>query len=124
MKNGELNALLMQTRSAKNECDTERKTAMIEKSFISLGCAPYNEDCVQTTDGDYSSKGRDECNRYIELLRKKFGNEPQGARLKIARERHDFGYYYDVAIDVDTDIEEAIEWAFNIERNAPANWDD
>lgn len=40
-------------------------------SHLDLGSAPPNEDCAQTGSPDYEKKAKDECRRYLALIRRK-----------------------------------------------------
>jgi len=42
---------------------------------------------------------------------------PRGARVKVASNAHDFGYYYDIHLCYNLEIEEANEWAFQVEAD-------
>ena len=66
---------------------------------------------------------RAECKRYIELIRQVCGEEPEGARLAIKSNPHDFGTYLDVVCWYDDDNEEAADYAWGLESMAPATWD-
>ena len=89
---------------------------------LSIGSAPHGEDCVQVdSSGDYVSAMRAECARYRELLRKVYGEEPEGARLVIKGNPHDFGTYYEVECKYDENNESAVEYAFKVE-NGVENW--
>jgi hypothetical protein len=59
---------------------------------------------------------------YIEAIRKKLGNEPEGARLAVKSFQHDFGTYQEVVCSFDTEIEGAIEYAYKCESDSPATW--
>ncbi len=91
--------------------------------FIELGSSPAEEDCVQVGNPDYHRLAKAECRRYLELIRKHCGEEPPGARLAIKSFPHDFGSYYEVICYYDSYSEEAMEYAFNLESDAPAYWD-
>lgn len=90
---------------------------------IMIGATPYEEDCAQVGSDNYHTRARAECNRYIECLRKVYGNEPVGARLYIKSNPHDFGSYLEVECKYDENNEEAIAYAFRVE-NGLATWDD
>ena len=95
------------------------------RDYISIGSAPCNEDCVQVNpEGDYHQDMRAECLRFLELVSKKLGPEPQGASLAIKGNPHDFGTYYDVVCYFDDGNEEAREYALLCEAEAPATWGD
>jgi hypothetical protein len=91
---------------------------------ITIGSSPVNEPCVQTdkNDLDYPYKQKIECLHYIEALRKKFGDEPEGARLKVDTSPHEFGAYREVICQFNSDIPEAIEYAFRCESESPLTW--
>ena len=94
------------------------------RDFITLGTAPVNESCAQLGQEDYEVKVRPECQRFIKLLRKKFGDEPPGARFALKPFNHDFGVYYEVVCLFDTDDEEAAHYAYRCEDELPATWED
>ena len=94
------------------------------KDGIDLGPVPPFEDCVQPGEPDYYVRSRAECRRYIELLRKKLGPEPTGARLHIKGNLHDFGTYYEVHCSFDTGDDAAVEYAFRCESDGPLTWED
>jgi hypothetical protein len=73
---------------------------------------------------DYMSRARTECQRFITLLRRKFGPEPEGARLAVKSFLHDFGNYLDVVCYFDEALLESVEYALHCEDNLPATWDD
>lgn len=92
---------------------------------LSLGPTPYEEPCLQLGSPEYDEiEAKKECRRFIELLRKKFGEEPPGAMLKITRNPHDFGVYLDVVVQYDASNEYAVEYAFKLERELPASWEE
>ena len=77
------------------------------RDFLSIGSSPWDENCVQVGQSDYYEKAREECMRFIQLLRQKFGPEPEGAELRIKDFPHDFGTYCEVVCWFDTDSAEA-----------------
>lgn len=56
------------------------------KETISFGSSPCDEPCVQVGDDNYEELTREECQRFIDLIRKRVGPEPEGARLFIKSE--------------------------------------
>jgi hypothetical protein len=72
---------------------------------------------------DYQRRAREECARFIELIRQHLGQEPEGARLAVKSNPHDFGTYYEVVCWYDEGSEEARKYAFRCESDAPARWD-
>ena len=71
-------------------------------SYLSLAPTPVEEDCAQVGTDDYTARARAECQRFITLLRKKFGPEPDGARLAVKSFPHDFGDYFEVVVRRDS----------------------
>ena len=91
--------------------------------FVNIGAVPNGEDCVQVGDENYTEKSRKECRAYINQLRRVYGEEPFGARLKIKSFRHDFGSYMEVVCEFHEEQKEAIDYAFNCE-NGVEYWDE
>ncbi len=95
------------------------------RDYVSIASAPYDEDCVQVEPtGAYIGPMKAECRRFLELIRKKLGPEPEGASLGIKSNPHDFGTYCEVVCYYDTENEEAAAYAFRCESEAPKTWDD
>jgi len=94
------------------------------REYLTIGSSPAEEDCAQVGDDDYDQKSREECQRFIELIRKKFGDEPKGARLSIKSFLHDYGSYREVVCYYDDEFPKSVDYAFNVENNAPATWED
>jgi hypothetical protein len=95
------------------------------RDYVSIGSAPCEENCVQVDpEVDYHEPMRAECRRFMELIRKKLGPEPEGAHLAIKSNPHDFGTYYDVVCYFDDTNEEARRYALRCEANAPTTWAD
>ena len=93
------------------------------RDYITVGPAPCEEDCAQLGSDNYREKAMAECLRYIRLIRKTLGPEPDGARLAVKWFPHDFGTYAEVVVYFDTDNEEATEYAFKVEGESPVRWD-
>jgi hypothetical protein len=94
------------------------------ENYLVLAPAPIEEDCAQVGTDDYTARARAECRRFIALLRKKFGPEPEGARLAVKSFMHDFGEYLEVICYFDDTLPESVEYALHCEDNLPATWDD
>lgn len=92
--------------------------------YISIGPAPCNEDCAQVGTPGYAERAFRECQRFRDLIRKKLGPEPEGARLVIKRFPHDFGDYYEVVCEFEIGNEEALGYAIRCESEAPTEWED
>ena len=95
----------------------------MSREYLELGSAPADEECAQVGQPNYSEQGRAECKRYIELLRKVVGVEPQGARLIVKSNPHDFGEYFEVVCCYNEHDEEAVKYAFRLDAEAPTKWD-
>jgi len=94
------------------------------QNYLSLAPTPIEEDCAQVGTADYTTRARAECRRFITLLRRKFGSEPEGARLTIKSFPHDFGDYLEVVCYFDETLPASVEYAYHCEDNLPATWDD
>lgn len=92
------------------------------RDYIDIGPAPGDEDCVQVGAEDYDRRARAECNRYIEEIRAVVGAEPEGARLAVKSNPHDFGAYLSVVCYYEDSNDEATSYAFRCENNAPRRW--
>lgn len=92
---------------------------------IYLGECPCDEPCQQLGTDTYDPiMAQAECRALINQIRRICGNEPDGARLKIKANPHDFGTYHSVEVYYQTDNEQATEYAFQCEEKYPETWDD
>lgn len=96
----------------------------IEREFSTFDTTPCDEPCAQVGKDGYYEIARLEARTLVDQLRRTFGNEPEGVRVRIRTKNHDYGEYVDVAIDVDISRPEAIDWAFAVENDFPQKWDD
>lgn len=92
--------------------------------YVEIGATPAEEACAQVGSTDYYSRAKAECRAFINQLRRMFGPEPEGARLFIRANPHDFGTYHEVACRYDDRIEEAVVYAHRCEAECPAKWDE
>ena len=92
------------------------------RDYISIGSSPADEPCAQVGEPDYHIKANKECKKFIELIRKELGKEPDGARLSVKGFPHDFGTYYEVVCWYDDALPDSVEYAFKCEAEAPTNW--
>lgn len=93
---------------------------MIE--FLDLGSGPSEEDIAQVGSEDYSARSWKEARAYRDQLRRSFGEEPDGAKLLIKNNPHDFGNYLSVVCAFNGS-KEATDYAFTCESRGPAYWD-
>jgi hypothetical protein len=91
--------------------------------FVCLGPTPCEESCACVGEEDYRERALEECRRFIQLLRKTFGPEPDGARLSLKWFDHDFGPYCEVVCHFNTELPESVDYAFRCESDAPATWE-
>lgn len=94
------------------------------KDWLSIGSSPIEEDCAQVGSENYAERAKEECRRFIELIRKKVGEEPYGASLAVKGFNHDFGRYYEVVCYFEDTNEEAINYAFKCETETPLRWEE
>ncbi len=93
------------------------------RDFVDVGCSPHEEDCEQSGRDYDPVRARLECKALIGQLRRMYGEEPPGARLKIQSNPHDFGTYYEVICEYNDENEEAANYAWGCE-DIPDRWDE
>ena len=93
------------------------------RDFLEIGPAPCDEECAQVGDPDFHSRAGEECRRFVELIRKKLGPEPEGATLRVTTHYHDFGPYPEVTCWYDDELPAAVDYAFRCESEAPTRWE-
>jgi hypothetical protein len=94
------------------------------KDFISIGCTPAAEDCVQVNSEIYYLDDMlKECDRYKEMLQAKFADCTK-VTIAVKTFPHDFGSYAEVVVKYDNEDIEALAQAIHIENNMPMNWTD
>ena len=94
------------------------------RDVLELGPVPYDEQCEQVGPNYDPSKARRECQVFIRQLERTFGQPPEGAYFKMTANRHDFGTYYEVGVSYNFHDETQCDYAFRVENNTPANWDE
>lgn len=95
------------------------------REYISIGSTPPEEPCLQLGNPDCTvTAQKEECQRYIALLREFFGEERGTAHLGIRGFAHDFGTYYEVVCYYDDQDEIGQDYAFACESEGPLTWDD
>ena len=70
----------------------------MDDDVLYIGPCPAEEDAVQIGEPDYPQRAKAQCRAFIEGIRKTLGHEPEGARLSVASQPHDFGSYYEVVV--------------------------
>jgi hypothetical protein len=94
----------------------------VRSDFDLLSTAPPEETCVQGDDDP--QRAVDEGRRYIRLLRRAIGREPDGSELRIHSNPHDLGTYYTVQYLFDDEREDHIAYMRRIENDGPLTWND
>ena len=89
---------------------------------IALGPTPAGESSVRPGDSGYAEIAFLQCRRYIALLRRAIGPEPEGARLRVRRSDEDIAPYLDVTVEYENDNPVARAYAMRCEREAPTRW--
>ena len=93
------------------------------RNYISIGSSPCDEPCAQVGQLEYYPKAMAECKRFIDVIRKKLGDEPSGAHLAVKSNPHDFGNYLEVICYFEDSNKETSEYALRCESDAPTTWD-
>ncbi len=94
------------------------------RDSLSISCTPYDEECEQLGPNYRPEIAKAECRAFANQIRRVCGQPPEGARLKIASNPHDFGSYHEVEVVYDDRDREAMEYAFKVEGADLATWDD
>ncbi len=89
-----------------------------------IGCSPSDEDCASCGTSGYFERAAKELGAFISQLRRVFGVEPAGCRLKVKWERHSFGEIGGVFCVYDTDYPDTVRYAYRVEEECPDYWDD
>lgn len=92
--------------------------------YLNIGAVPNDEECAQVGSEGYAGRASRECRAYINQLRRVFGLEPDGVRLKKMSFPHDYGTYHEVAVEYDETITgEEMTYVKKIE-NGCDEWDE
>jgi hypothetical protein len=95
------------------------------REYLELGPVPCDEKCEQVgPDCDYGRMSA-ESREYANQLYRMFpGAEDANCSFGVKSFPHDFGSYKEVVVRFDSDDEKSVEFAFNVENNLPAEWDE
>lgn len=85
---------------------------------MEIGSGPAEEDCASVGSRiyDYETMAKLECTAFIAALKIKYGDLPEGARLKTKSNPHDMGSYYDVVCVFDPAKPDACAYALSVEK--------
>ena len=78
-----------------------------------IGDGPWDEPCPDMNGDAYVRKAQAHLRRFIEQIRRHYGNEPDGGLLCIQSNPHDFGTYYSCEYVWTNDA--AAEYGFAVE---------
>lgn len=95
--------------------------------YLTLGQVPANEECGCVGDADYPERSRIECRVWKSQLLRAFPIPDSlygEVYYKTKPFDHDTGTYREVCIVFNDCIRAAVDMAFNVENNAPPDWDD
>ena len=93
------------------------------RDIIYIGATPCDEECAQVGSPDYHTRMLRESKAFIKQLRRILGNEPDGARLFVKAQSHDFGTYHEVVCEYDDAKPASLDYAIKCEAQCPATWD-
>jgi hypothetical protein len=96
----------------------------VTEDAIPLGPVPAGESPARAGESDYAARAFVECRRYIALLQRVIGPEPDGARLRVRRSGPHFDPYLDVVVEYDIANAVARAYAIRCDREAPIKWDE
>lgn len=88
-----------------------------------LGPVPADETPEQLGKGYNSRKARFEVQVFIRQLIRTFGEPPEGCRLRVGSNLHDFGTYYEARIIYDSQNQSHCEYVNKLDSEYPEEWD-
>jgi hypothetical protein len=91
--------------------------------YIALGATPCEEECAQVGRPDYPERSKRECQVYQRMLERLYPAPNDQVRLVIKSSSHDFGNYREVCARFDDEDEPATDYAYELERESPTEWD-
>lgn len=94
--------------------------------YIDLCPTPYDENCAQLGDADYYEQSDIEIKAFIDQLERTVPLPDNATYVKKSND-HDFGTYYEVAIQYPKEWQldgEVMDDLSDVENNLPERWDD
>ena len=92
--------------------------------IMNIGPVPTEENAAQVGSADYDEQSRRECRVFLRMLERLYPiPEDTPASLVVKSFPHDFGSYREVCVRYDESHPEAVEYAFELESDTPAQWD-
>jgi hypothetical protein len=92
------------------------------KKDIALGQVPYLEMPALLGEPEYRRHAIRACQAYLQAIRNYLGPEPEGALLAYRGVPHPSGTSYEVVCQYETDLPEALDYAWRCVRQRPATW--
>lgn len=96
----------------------------MDVQYMEIGPVPYDESCAQVGEENFRQLATAEMNAYIEQMYRLYPDAHEHIVFEKKWFNHDFGSYGEVCIVFDADDDRSCEYAYNVERNLPQNWDD
>jgi len=92
--------------------------------IMTIGPGPCEESVAQVGSSGYEERSRRECQVFKRMLERLYPIPADcPATLIVKSFPHDFGAYREVCVRYDDNSEVASDYAFDLEANAPAEWD-
>lgn len=91
--------------------------------FLEFDLTPSEENCSQVGKDNYYANATKEYETIKNQLIRIFGNPPNGVFFKKSFVPHDFGSYIELRVYYDNNDETSIDYAFKLENEWPAKWD-
>jgi len=91
---------------------------------LELGPVPYDESCAQSGEENFHKRAQKEVQAFVRQLQRQFPELPDGCQFRMISCPHDFGTYYEAVIRFNDNDDIASEFAFRVENEVPANWDE
>jgi hypothetical protein len=95
----------------------------MRREYLEIGSSPAEEPCAQAGFPGYTEQALRECRAFKNQLLRQFGEPPDGASISV---KHHItgGGYYEVVVYYDDTKKDAIDYAFRVEAESPAEWDE
>jgi hypothetical protein len=103
---------------------TSEKEVLMARQVLDIGSAPPMEECAMLGDDNYVERATAEMRRFIALIRKRCGVEPEGAILRVIFHRYDVMDYGSVECVYDDEDRAAVEYCYAVEANTPERWEE
>lgn len=87
-------------------------------ALMVLGPVPAGEAPASVGESGYAERAFLQCQRFIDLLRRTIGPEPEGAKLRVRRSSS-----LEVVVEYDDENRGARAYAIRCDREAPTRWD-